>query len=50
MELELDKDKSMTFQEFKNIDKELPNIFYPAFELQHILREKVREGMSSIRQ
>ena len=42
MELDLKADKTMTFDEFKEIDKILPAAFYPAFELQHILRTKVK--------
>lgn len=42
MELDLKYGKSMTFEEFNKIAVELPNVFFPAFELQHVLREKVR--------
>ena len=41
MELDLKSGKTMTFEEFCKIATELPNVFFPAFELQHVLRDKV---------
>lgn len=41
MELDLKTGKSMSYEEFNTIAVELPNVFFPAFELQHALREKV---------
>lgn len=31
----------MTYQEFLKINATLPTLLYPAFQLQHIMREKV---------
>ena len=41
MELDLKSGKSMSFDEFNAIAVELPSVFFPAFDLQHALREKV---------
>lgn len=42
MELDLKTGKTMSFEDFNTIAVELPNVFFPAFDLQNALREKVR--------
>ncbi len=40
-ELDLSPTKLMTYEELKRINGILPTLLYPAFQLQHIMREKV---------
>ena len=41
MELDLRSGKSMSFREFIEIAIKLPNVFFPAYDLQRQLKEKV---------